>query len=62
MVKILLCLSEEQEGEKDNMPSRKVSKNCYRWGHKGKKYCGKGAKAKSQRQGRAIYSSGWREK
>ena len=62
MVKVLLCLNEESEGGQNNMPSRKVSKNCYRWGKTGKKYCGEGAKEKSQKQGRAIYASGWKGK
>jgi len=36
------------------MPVRNVGKGCYRYGTKGKKYCGSGAKAKAARQGRAI--------
>ena len=32
---------------------------CYRWGRHGKIYCGKGARAKSERQGRAIRASGF---
>jgi hypothetical protein len=54
------------------MPSNsgKDSKGCYwRWGSSGKKYyyaCGdsgasKGAKAKADKQGQAVYSTGWRE-
>ena len=39
------------------MPVRKVGKNCYQYGTTGKKYCGKGAKAKAQRQGRAIQAN-----
>lgn len=39
------------------MPVRKVGKGCYKYGSKGKKYCGKGAKAKAVRQGRAIQAS-----
>ena len=38
------------------MPTRKVSKNCYQWG-KQKKYCGKGAKSRANKQGRAIRAS-----
>ena len=44
------------------MPVRKVGSNCYKWGSSGKKYCGKGAKAKAARQGRAAYASGYRPK
>ncbi len=36
------------------MPVHKVGKSCYKWGKSGKKYCGKGAKSKADRQGRAI--------
>lgn len=39
------------------MPVRNVGGGCYRYGTKGKKYCGKGAKAKAARQGRAIRAS-----
>jgi hypothetical protein len=39
------------------MPVRKV-KGGYRWGKRGKLYRGKGAKAKAQRQGRAIKAKG----
>ena len=35
------------------MPIKK-SGNCYQFGNSGKKYCGKGAKAKAQKQARAI--------
>jgi len=35
------------------MPTRKVGKNCYQWGSQ-KKYCGSDAKAKADKQGRAI--------
>jgi len=41
------------------MPARKV-KGGYRWGSKGKIYRGKGAKAKAEKQGRAIRASGYR--
>lgn len=39
------------------MPIMKSSKNCYKYGSSGKKYCGKGAKAKAERQMRAIKAS-----
>lgn len=44
------------------MPTRRVPgrPNCYRWGQSGKIYCGPGAKAKADRQGRAIHASGYR--
>jgi hypothetical protein len=48
------------------MPVRKVKKgnrsDCYRWGNTGKIYCGKGAKAKATKQGRAAYVNGYRGK
>ena len=34
----------------------------YQWGDSGKVYKGKGAKAKAQKQARAIYASGYKEK
>jgi len=43
------------------MPTRKV-KGGYRWGKHGKVYHGKGAKAKADRQGRAVKASGWKGK
>ena len=43
------------------MPVRKVGPNSYQWGTSGKVYTGKDAKAKAERQGRAIYASGYRE-
>lgn len=43
------------------MPVRKVN-GGYRWGTSGKTYRGKGAKAKAERQGRAIRASGYRGK
>ena len=43
------------------MPTRKVGSNCYKWGNQ-KKYCGSGAKAKANRQGRAIKASQSRRK
>lgn len=45
------------------MPVRKVNPPqgrkgpCYRYGKTGKVYCGSGAKAKAERQGRAIEAS-----
>ena len=44
------------------MPVRKVSDNpdCYQWSNQ-KIYCGKGAKRKAEKQGQAIYSTGWKE-
>ena len=42
------------------MPVRKVGPNSYQWGTSGKVYSGKGAKAKAERQGRAIYASGYK--
>jgi hypothetical protein len=48
------------------MPTRAVRKKGkiigYRWGKSGKLYKGKGAKAKANRQARAIYSSGYKDK
>lgn len=38
------------------MPIKKTN-NCYQFGEKGKKYCGKGAKEKALKQGRAIKST-----
>ena len=43
------------------MPAKKVGK-CYKYGSSGKKYCGKQAKAKATRQGRAIQASKARRK
>lgn len=44
------------------MPTHRVPgrPNCYQWGKSGKIYCGPGAKAKADRQGRAIHASGYR--
>jgi hypothetical protein len=42
------------------MPVREVRNGCYRWGSSGKVYCGKGAKAKAERQGRAAYAAGYK--
>lgn len=39
------------------MPVRKVGKGCYKYGSKGKTYCGKGARAKAAKQGRAIQAN-----
>lgn len=44
------------------MPTKQVKKGCYRWGKKGKTYCGKGAKKKANKQGRAAYANGYRGK
>lgn len=44
------------------MPVRHVGGGCYRWGDRGKIYCGRGAKQKAERQGRAAYSHGYRGK
>lgn len=43
------------------MPVRK-SGGGYKWGDSGKKYTGKGAKAKAAKQGRAIKASQARRK
>ena len=39
------------------MPVKSAGKGCYKYGNKGKRYCGSGAKAKAARQGRAIKAS-----
>jgi hypothetical protein len=47
------------------MPVKKCQsggKSGYKWGNSGKCYTGTGAKAKAERQGKAIYSSGYKEK
>lgn len=36
------------------MPVRKTKSGCYKYGTTGKTYCGKGAKTKATKQGRAI--------
>lgn len=43
------------------MPVRKV-KGGYKFGKSGKTYRGKGEKKKAQKQARAIYTSGYKEK
>jgi hypothetical protein len=43
------------------MPVHKVGTG-YKWGNSGKLYKGKGAKAKAQKQARAIYASGYKGK
>jgi len=43
------------------MPVRKIN-GCYKYGSSGKKYCGKSARAKAVRQGRAIELSKLRRK
>lgn len=42
------------------MPVHKTKGGGYKWGKSGKTYYGKGAKAKAQKQGRAIHASGWK--
>lgn len=44
------------------MPVHKTKSGCYKYGSSGKTYCGKGAKAKAARQGRAIKASQSRRK
>lgn len=39
------------------MPVQKTKKGCYKYGNSGKEYCGKGAKEKAEKQGRAIKAS-----
>ena len=43
-------------------PIRKVGKSGYKWGKSGKLYKGKGAKAKANKQMRAIFANGWKGK
>lgn len=43
------------------MPVHKV-KGGYRFGKSGKVYKGKGAKKKAEKQAKAIYASGYKEK
>lgn len=42
------------------MPVHKVGKDCYQWGEHGKIYCGKGAKAKAEKQEKAAYANGYK--
>jgi hypothetical protein len=45
------------------MPVHVIKKNgrrCAKWGKSGKLYCGKDAKAKAGKQGRAAYAHGYR--
>ena len=35
---------------------------CYKWGRSGKTYCGKGSRAKANRQGRAAHANGYRSR
>jgi hypothetical protein len=42
------------------MPVRSLGRGCYQWG-RGKIYCGRGARQKAERQGRAAYSHGYKE-
>ena len=44
------------------LPVKSVGKGCYKWGNSGKKYCGKGAKAKATKQGKAAYANGYKGK
>lgn len=44
------------------MPVRKTKSGGYKYGTKGKTYYGKGAKAKAEKQGRAIKASQKRRK
>jgi hypothetical protein len=44
------------------MPVQKVNGGGYRWGDSGKVYKGKGAKEKAEKQGKAAFSSGYKEK
>ena len=43
------------------MPVTKVGKG-YRWGKSGKLYFGPNAKEKAEKQGRAAYANGYKEK
>lgn len=40
----------------------KTKGKCARWGNKGRKYCGKGAKKKAAKQMRAAYANGYKGK
>jgi len=45
------------------MPVHKITHKgqiCYRWGTSGKIYCGVGARANAERQGRAAYAQGYK--
>ena len=48
------------------MPAHRATKgnrtDCWQWGKTGKIYCGVGAKAKAEKQGRAVRASQAREK
>jgi hypothetical protein len=44
------------------MPVHRVGRDCWQWGSHGKVYCGRGARQKAERQGRAAYSHGYRRK
>ena len=35
---------------------------CYRWGKSGAVYCGRGAKARAEKQGRAARANGYGKK
>ena len=60
-VRMLITFIRKHLSEDYSMPVRKVGKDCYQWGTSGKVYCGKGAKEKAEKQGRAIRSTGWKE-
>lgn len=45
-----------------SMPVHKTPGGGYQWGKSGKIYYGKGAKAKAEKQGRAAYANGYKEK
>lgn len=42
------------------MPVHSLGGGCYRWGDSGKEYCGRGARTRAARQGRAAYASGYK--
>jgi len=44
------------------MPVHKTKSGGYKFGKSGKQYRGKSAKKKAQKQARAIYASGYKEK
>jgi len=44
------------------MPVHKEGKSGYRWGKHGNIYRGEGAKEKAEKQEKAIYASGYKEK
>lgn len=44
------------------MPVHRTPGGGYQWGNSGKTYYGRGAKAKAEKQARAAYANGYREK